>query len=146
LLVLALIAVASLLTLPSPPRPGGPVLEGAHIDSSVVSTLRRSCMDCHSDATRYPWYSYIAPVSLLIRSDVGRGRERLNFSKWAEYPLARRMRALTGIANQVKDGEMPLSIYTLLHPGAKLTQADVAAIFQWAESERARLIAEAAPQ
>jgi hypothetical protein len=70
------------------------------------------------------------------------GRERLNFSKWAEYPVVRRERYLSEIANQVQDGGMPLTIYTLMHRDARLSQSDVAAVFEWTQAERARLILE----
>jgi hypothetical protein len=138
---LAIILAASFLTRPAvSTNARAPLLQSAQIDPAVLSILRRSCADCHSDATRYPWYSYVAPVSLLIRSDIARGRERLNLSHWSEYPLPRRLRALTGIANQVKDREMPVAAYTFLHRDAKLSDADVQAVYGWAEAERVRLI------
>ena len=119
-----------------------PLLAGAQIPGSVRSTIDRSCRDCHSQATRYPWYSYIAPVSWLINRDVQRGREHLNFSKWSEYSVIRRERCLSEIANQVQDGGMPLASYTFMHSEAKLSRADVEAVFKWTQEERARLIAE----
>jgi hypothetical protein len=141
LLVLALIAAASLMTMPiESGQPEGPLLSGAQIEPGILAILQRSCQDCHSEATRYPWYSYVAPVSWLIASDVSRGRRHLNLSRWREYPLLRRLRCLSEIANQVKDREMPLGQYTLLHPAARLSEAEVRAIFQWTQTERARLI------
>jgi hypothetical protein len=138
-----LFAVASVLT---PPRKssgaGGPLLPGARIDAQVLGIIERSCQDCHSETTHYPWYSYVAPVSWLIQSDVARGRRRLNLSRWSDYPPLRRQRSLSEIANQVKDGEMPLFQYTLIHRNARLSPADVSAVFQWTQTERARLIAE----
>src|SRR5262249_21259371 len=98
----------------------------------------------HSEATRYPWYSYIAPVSLLLRNNINEGRTRLNLTRWSEYPASRRIRALTGIANQVTDGEMPPQNYTWLHRDAKLTESDKKQIFDWTQTERRRLIAESA--
>ena len=121
---------------------GGPLLSGANIAPEVLSILERSCADCHSDRTRYPWYSYVAPVSWLIQSDVAGGREHLNLSRWSEYSLQRRERSLSEIANQARDGEMPLVQYTLIHRDARLSRAEANAIFQWTQSERARLIAE----
>jgi hypothetical protein len=138
-----LIAVTSLAT--SPPKSAGGdqlILAGAQIDSRVLTLLQRSCRDCHSDITRYPWYSYVAPVSWLIRSDVTRGRRHLDLSRWSEYPVVRRERCLSEIANQVKDRDMPLLQYTWIHRNARLSDADVDAIFQWTQTERARLIAE----
>lgn len=119
-----------------------PLLDGAQVSPQVRSTIDRSCRDCHSEATRYPWYSYIAPVSWFINQDVQNGREHLNFSKWSEYSVIRRERCLSEIANQVQDGGMPLASYTFLHRDAKLSHADVEAVFKWTQEERARLIME----
>jgi hypothetical protein len=132
---------ASLWTAPVRSASAGtPLLAGAELPPEVRTILERSCQDCHSERTRYPWYSYVPPVSFLVQRDVTRGRARLNFSQWSEYPLIRRERYLSEIANQVKDGGMPLPIYTLMHRDAKLSTADVDAIFAWTQSERMRLI------
>ena len=135
--------VASFLTAPpQPERAARPLLEGARVSESVLSTIRRGCRDCHSDAPHYPWYSYVAPVSWLVKDDVLRGRERLNLSRWSEYSPVRRQRYLSEIANQVVDRGMPLPLYTKIHPEARLSDADIAALFKWTQTERSRLIAE----
>jgi hypothetical protein len=138
-----LLAVASLLTLPfKSDKADLPLLASAQIDPPVLAIMQRSCQDCHSEATQYPWYAYVAPVSWLVKSDVTQGRTHLNLSAWNEYSLARKERSLSEIANQVKDHEMPLWQYTLLHPSARLSESDVNAIFRWTQAERSRLIAE----
>jgi hypothetical protein len=143
LILLVSIIVLSLTTMPSEsPTAVNAILDGAQIDPSVRAILERSCQDCHSEATYYPWYSYVAPVSFLIRSDVIRGREHLNLSRWSEYSLARKERSLSEIANQVKDRDMPLPQYTLIHRNARLSDADVDAVFKWTQAERSRLIIE----
>jgi hypothetical protein len=119
-----------------------PLLGGAQVSTEVRSAIERACRDCHSEATQYPWYSYIAPVSWLINRDVEAGRKHLNLSRWSEYSVVRRERCLSEIANQVQDGGMPLGIYVVMHPSAKLSKLDVVAIFEWTQAERARLIAE----
>jgi hypothetical protein len=145
IVLLALVAVASLLNRPhKSARADAPLLTGAHVPPKIRAIIERSCRDCHSEASRYPWYSYIAPISWLIKSDVDQGREHLNFSTWSEYSLIRRERCLSEIANQVQDGGMPLTFYTLMHRYAKLSKEDVAALFDWTQQERARLIAESA--
>ena len=85
------------------------------------------------------------PVSWLVASDVRSGRMHLNFSRWSEYSIIRRERALSEIANQVKDGEMPLFSYLLINRDARLSEADTEAIFQWTQAERTRLIEENIP-
>jgi hypothetical protein len=137
------IIAASLAGSRRPPaNANAPFLAGAQIPPEVRSHIERACLDCHSDATRYPWYSYIAPVSWLIDGDVRKGREHLNFSRWSEYPVIRRERCLSEIANQLQDGGMPLAIYTVIHRDAKLSKADADAIFEWTQAERMRLIME----
>ena len=141
--LLLLVSIASVATAP---RQSGPshktLLEGAQVDPKVRAILERSCSDCHSDATRYPWYSYIAPISWWIQRDVSQGRLHLDLSNWDDYSLIRKQRSLSEIANQVKDREMPLREYLWVHPAAKLSPSDVDAIFLWTQVERARLIAE----
>jgi Haem-binding domain len=148
LLVLAiaagLVVVASVVTLPVRSAAAGrPLLSGANVDGQVLGILDRACRDCHSEATRYPWYSYVAPVSWLVRSDVVEGRRHLNLSQWDAYSMVRKQRSLSEIANQIKDRNMPLWQYTLIHSGAKLSDADVDLVFQWTQRERMRLITEA---
>jgi Haem-binding domain len=143
--VVACVVVASIATWPRrSERFRTPLLAGAKIDPRVRAVFERSCRDCHSEATRYPWYSYIAPASWLVRRDVMRGRERLNLSKWDEYSLVRRERCLSEIANQVQDRDMPLRSYTFIHRSARLSAADINAIFTWTQTERRRLIFSAA--
>ena len=145
LLLLGSTVAASIISnIRRPDTTKAPLLAGASIPDEIRSMIERACRDCHSDATRFPWYSRVAPVSWLINRDVRRGRERLNFSKWSEYSLVRRERCLSEIANQVQDGGMPLSIYTLMHRNSKLSRADVDAIFGWTQAERSRLIKESA--
>jgi Haem-binding domain len=140
---LTLLVLASLPSLPvRSDKAGLPLLADAQIDPAVLAIMQRSCRDCHSEATQYPWYAYVAPVSWLIKSDVTQGRTHLNLSRWNEYSLVQKQRSLSEIANQVKDHEMPLLEYTLLHPSARLSESDVGAIFRWTQAERSRLIAE----
>jgi len=138
---LATLVLASVLSRPrKSEKANAPILSGAQISPELLHTIERSCGDCHSEATHYPWYGYVAPVSWLIQRDVNSGREHLNLSKWNEYSLVRRERCLSEIANQVRDGEMPLPLYTLMHRRARLSEAEGNAIFQWTQAERLRLI------
>ncbi len=142
LVLLTLIGVVSILNHPRPldsPRNG--LFDGAQITSGVLAVVDRACRDCHSDRTRYPWYSYIAPISWLVERDVAEGRQHLNLSRWGEYSVLRKERCLSEIANQVEDGGMPLRPYTFVHRSARLSPADVDILFEWTQAERARLIA-----
>jgi len=79
----------------------------------------RACFDCHSNETTWPWYSNFAPVSWLIQRDVEQGRKRLNFSDWMAGRTAGRE-----IGHVIQEGEMPPVYYVLMHPDARLTDAD----------------------
>lgn len=76
----------------------------------------RACFDCHSNETRWPWYSHVAPVSWLLQWDVDEGRRIVNFSEWQ-----RRYEEAGESAETVLEGEMPPWYYEVLHPPAKLT-------------------------
>lgn len=110
----------------------------------VAAALERSCHDCHSNDTKWPWYSRVAPVSWLLAADVREGRSHLNFSEWATLDNRRRVRRLEEICEEITAGSMPDPKYVLLHPGAKLAPAEINAICEWTRLEAARLAAQPA--
>ena len=110
----------------------------APVPPNIEQMLDRSCKDCHSNRTVYPWYSKVAPVSWLLADDIKDGRREVNFSEWGNYTQKRRLRKLKEICDQVKEHDMPLKKYLPLHPDAKLSDADRAAICAWAEAEARR--------
>ncbi len=101
----------------------------------VESILQRACSDCHSDLTRWPWYSNVAPISWFVIDHVDSGRRHANFSEWlrrdtknpAEYTRER----FQAICRQVETQNMPLTSYLLLHRAARLSQSDIEIICQW---------------
>jgi hypothetical protein len=99
---------------------------------SVLAILQRSCFDCHSNQTRWPWYSNIAPVSWLVAKDVRDGRRHLNFSEWGSYNQKRRASKLGDIADEVDRGDMPDSKYLIIHRDAVLSAADKDIVLAWA--------------
>lgn len=109
---------------------------------NVYKQMEKSCFDCHSDRTKWPWYSNISPVVYLIKNDVDEGKEHLNFSIWGDYDKSRKMDKLDGIETQVKDEEMPKSIYLPMHPEAKLSESDKEMIIEWARSSKDQLFKE----
>ncbi len=109
------------------------------IPPQVASILDRSCHDCHSNSTRWPWYSNFAPASWLLVDHVNEGREHLNFSEWGRLDNRRAANKLEEICDEVKIGAMPMASYTWIHRSAKLSQDDVRALCEWSAAERARL-------
>jgi len=90
------------------------------IDPRVGAILDRSCQDCHSNRTKWPWYSHVAPASWIVAKDVGQGRQMLDFSTWADQPHSEGDRMY--ICNAVSTGIMPLASYTMTHRQAKLSK------------------------
>ncbi|MBC8032436.1 MAG: heme-binding domain-containing protein [Pyrinomonadaceae bacterium] len=105
----------------------------------VAGILERSCQDCHSNATRWPWYTNVTPVSWFVVDHVDHGRSHLNFSEWGSLQPHEKEKKLQEICEQVEVGAMPLNTYTPLHPGSALSPEDVKALCDWANAERARI-------
>lgn len=103
------------------------------VPPQVDTILKRSCHDCHSNTTHWPWYSNVAPASWLVAHDVEEGREHLNFSEWASYPPNDAAHALEEICEETREGNMPMWQYELTHPGARLSEADKRTLCTWVE-------------
>jgi hypothetical protein len=115
------------------------------VPENVDKILRRSCYDCHSHETRWPWYSHVAPSMWLVARDVEEGRSKLNFSNWT-YRYFRAVGRLDQMAQEINDGEMPLPVYLLMHPSARLTEEEKNILYDWVESERDRILEEDAEE
>jgi hypothetical protein len=100
----------------------------------VLAVLERSCFDCHSNHTRWPWYAYVAPVSWRIADDVRHGREEMNFTEWNRASARRRTRAAAKVWDEVQEGKMPLPSYLRMHPEATLTDEDRVLLRDWAKT------------
>jgi hypothetical protein len=93
----------------------------------VEVILRRACYDCHSNETRWPIYSRIAPGSWLMARDIHNGRSHLNFSKWADVDEDEKQDDRESCWEQIESGAMPKWFYVFpFHPDAKLSDADKA--------------------
>jgi hypothetical protein len=103
------------------------------VPPNVRAILERSCFDCHSNNTQWPWYSHVAPTSWLVASDVKQGRGHVNFSTWADYDETRQISKLDMISQMVTDDKMPLKTYRLMHPKSVLTKAEVDLLSNWAQ-------------
>lgn len=135
--LLGLGALALLIQFVRPDQTNPPVTGDIEAPPEVMSLLKRSCYDCHSFETRWPWYAQVVPVSWLVTKDVNDGRKHLNFSVWQGYEEGRKLKKFKEIAEEVADGEMPLDIYLPLHPEAKLTPAETTLLVEWARRDGA---------
>jgi cytochrome c len=120
------------------------ILPGVDVPPDVRQAVGNACADCHSNATRWPLYAHIAPVSWLLERDVMEARKRMNLSTWQDLDNETRISMLAETAAEVRRKEMPPKQYVLLHPDARLTDAERTAIINWTKAERARLRAEQA--
>jgi hypothetical protein len=109
----------------------GTVME---IPVEVTKIIQTSCADCHSNSTKYPWYSEIAPASWYLAQHVKEGKENLNFSEWTAYNKDQQAHILKDIKEVLNDREMPLKSYLLIHKGATLTENQYQILYDWANS------------
>ena len=148
---IGLIVVLALIQAIRPARTNPPVDESktlqarSDITPEISAIFERSCKDCHSSRTVWPWYSQVAPVSWLLTSDVNGARRQFSLSEWGSYDTKKQARKLQDICEQVEQGEMPLGIYVALHPVAKLSDADKQALCAWTKQESDRLLAQPQP-
>ena len=101
------------------------------VPNNVRSVFQTACYDCHSNNTTYPWYSNIQPVGWLMARHIKKGKEKLNFSDFGTYTSRRQVSRLKGIANQIKDDEMPLTSYRWMHKNARLSIDQKALMMDW---------------
>ena len=121
-----------------------PLLAGAEIDPAALQLFERSCQNCHSERTQWPWYSQVAPMSWLVEGDVAQARSHMNLSRWDEYTTEKKRELLARVGAVARSGEMPPARYTAIHTNAKLSSAEREQIYEWAHAERGRLKSQSA--
>ena len=97
----------------------------------VKAILEKACDDCHTNETRWPWYSRIAPVSWLVARDVVKGRARFNMSEWGDYDAEEKAIDKETAWEEIEEGEMPPWFYYPTHPDALLSDAELATLRAW---------------
>jgi hypothetical protein len=128
-----------------PDRTTPPIVEAETLGSSmqvpenIEQILTRSCNDCHTYKTNYPWYANISPPSLFLASHIDDAHRELNLSIWNTYETRRKSRKLDEICEQVTLKYMPLPSYLWIHWDAKLSDEDIKILCDWTEREKARL-------
>ena len=122
-----------------PVLPENSIEAAVNVPADVEQIFGRSCNDCHSNKTVYPWYTQVAPVSWWLRNHIDEGRRELNLNECATYPARKQDRKLEELCDQVKQGEMPLPSYLIVHGGATLTEQDKQVICDWTAAERAKI-------
>ncbi len=104
------------------------------VPGDVQAILTKACNDCHSNNTRYPWYSNFQPVLWWLNKHIQNGKKELNFDEYKNRSLRYQYHKMEEVIDEVKEGKMPLNSYTWTHKDAKLTTEEKAAITSWAQS------------
>jgi hypothetical protein len=143
ILVLVVLCAAAQFVRPArtnPPVDPVQTLEAvAQVPATLGPVLRRSCYDCHSNETRWPWYTEVVPMSWGVANHVREGRAAMNFSEWGRYPARKRTALLEKLCDQVREGKMPLPNYLWIHRDARLSENEWKAVCDWSMDEADRL-------
>ena len=110
------------------------------VTEPVLDQLRKSCFDCHSNQTHFPWYSKIAPASWMLANHVNEGKSRLNFSGWEDYSNREKIGVLKDIKDEVESGNMPLKSYLLMHRDARLNSEKSTALSAWTDEATDKIL------
>jgi hypothetical protein len=139
LAVLAAAAVAAQFFNPAltnpPVAPGKDMMASNAPPAEIAALLHQACYDCHSDATRWPWYSHVSPVSWFVAGHVQDARDAMNFSEWPHDDAYKAGKRWAKISHRVDEGSMPLPSYTWMHPASRLTAAQRKQLSDWAAKE-----------
>jgi len=141
----AIVAALVVIQFVQPARTNPPVAPEATIfaqtqmPEDVAGLLRRSCADCHSHETRWPWYSRVAPVSWVVVDDVNHARKHANFSTWQNLAPKDASKTVHEMCEEVSDQKMPLKSYVWMHREAALNEAERQRLCSWTKQEEARL-------
>lgn len=138
-----------LQVLPGPRRDNPPVRQErtlqTHVQMPAAASgiLNRACANCHSNETRWPWYSHVAPMSWLVAKDVEKARHTMNFSEWSVQNGRKPETAIAAWQASCLDLQrkrMPTDAYLMLHPEARVTPQDVKTFCEWTKQETMRLM------
>ncbi len=146
--IVVLVVGFAALQLVQPKRTNPPVkndfLKATAAPPDVAAMFHAACYDCHSDETRWPWYSYVAPMSWQIADDVKQGRRHVNLSEWPGDNLNVARKKIEDMSDEIDDGDMPMKKYTLIHKDARLTPQQRDTLTQWLNDQASALKSKAA--
>ena len=135
-ILLAVLCVFVAIQFIRPARNSGQVtrddfIQSMNVPVAVAGIIQTSCYDCHSNNTRYPWYTNIQPIGWFLAKHINNGKAVLNLSDFGSYTSRRKMSKLKAMQESISTGEMPLSSYTLLHKKAMLNREKEDVLVQW---------------
>lgn len=106
------------------------------VSDDVKSILAKACNDCHSNNTRYPWYTKVQPFDWFITNHVKEGKSEINFDEFSHKSLRYQYHKMEEITEQIKEGKMPIKSYTWLHKDAILTDVEKSKLLDWAAANQ----------
>ena len=109
-------------------------MESAPVE--VAQLFKTACYDCHSDETKYPWYTSVAPISWFIKGHIDEGHKHLNFSTWADYDAKKKAHKMEEIIEVVDGKEMPMLTYWMIHWDAKISVEQRKQITDWVRTKQ----------
>ena len=139
-IVFGALAILAIIQVIRPSRTNPPVIASRSLEAHVAipqpvrQILQRSCYDCHSNATVWPWYSQVAPVSWYVARDVNIARGHINFQDWeAQVNPSEGKEHLGLICKLVRNGTMPPADYRFIHKATNLSGDEVDAVCAWSQ-------------
>lgn len=136
----AMLGLAVLIQLARPARtnpvtdPSRTMAAHLQVTPAASAVMDRACRDCHSNDTRWPWYSNVAPISWFVIDHVNSGRRHFNYSDWLQNDPDRTPRLLKDICDLTHKGDMPMSSYLWMHSDARVSDRDVNELCGWVRS------------
>jgi len=135
-LLIVLVAAQAIQPSKNQGNPTGPkdIFSVLQVPTNVQQILKRSCYDCHSNQTTYPWYDNITPVNWWVAHHINEGKRELNFTEFGNYTVKRQSKKLDEVAETVESDEMPLNSYLIMHGDAKLSIDEKKLLIDWAKA------------
>lgn len=106
------------------------------VPANVQTILVKACYDCHSNKTRYPWYAEVQPAAWWMDDHIKEAKRKINFNEFTTYRIARQFKKMEDCMDEVKDGGMPLSSYTIIHKDAILSDTEKSIFIHWCNTVR----------
>ncbi|MEO7048567.1 MAG: heme-binding domain-containing protein [Ferruginibacter sp.] len=104
------------------------------VPANILPVFQTACYDCHSNNTVYTWYSHFQPMAWIMERHINKGKEKLNFSDFGSNSRRKQISKLKEMLNQIKDDEMPITSYKLMHKSARLSQDEKTMLVNWLQS------------
>ena len=145
LILFILIVFALIQFIPRPTKNNNPAITQDHLfitntpPPAIQNILKRSCFDCHSNSTVYPWYAHIQPVAWWLGDHIEHGKKELNLSEFGSYSLRRKYRKLEEMYGELKEDKMPLPSYTRIHQDAILSSREKELFLSWVDAETKKM-------